>query len=289
MTWQHDWYQQFCTVMNLLCSKNRPGNVFLPNKCKYLETVVTKPLFYLFSTTCVGRGSKTRAVAMSNDLAPRTALPLRRGPCTEMPAHVGTQQHNGGGQGPAQHEWVHAVLFPGVSAARSACCSFEGKCLIPKSGFGWHANPIIFHVCGGAGGDDFTSLMIAERYSSASRTFRKHICFCLACDSAKHLVDIFLWSFPIILRIYKTRTANHWQNHSFTIFWLRNNSSSLLWCFPVCVSWRRDFSTEKAVGPYPFKGMVLLLCGLSSGKHPESKVWSRYLNAFLSWYRLKAV
>ena len=131
-------------------------------------------------------------------------------------------------------------------------------------------------------GDDFTTLMIAEGYSSASRTFRKHISFCLACDSEKHLVDIFLRSFLIILHIYKTWTAKHWQNHSFAIFWLTNNLSPLLWCFPVFVSWRQDFSTEKAIELHPFKGVVVPLCGLSSLKHPESKVWSRYCCPFLA-------
>ena len=92
------------------------------------------------------------AVAMSNDLAPKAALSLWWGPCTDMPAGVGAQQHNGKGQGVAQHERVHAVLFRSISAARSPCCSFEGKCLIPKSHFGWHANHIIFHVCVGRGG-----------------------------------------------------------------------------------------------------------------------------------------
>lgn len=167
------------------------------------------------------------------------------------------------------------------------------KCLIPKSVLGWHANPINFHVWGWWAGwmrNDFTTLVIAGGYSSASRTIRKHISFCLAHDSEKHLADIFLWRFPIILRIYKTQTANHWQSHSFTVFWLRNNSSSLLWCFPVHVSWRQDFMTEKAIGPYPFERVVVPLYGLSPGEHPESKVWSRYLNAFFFLlYSLKDV
>jgi len=158
---------------------------------------------------------------------------------------------------PFLSEFSPMLCFP---PARSTHCCFEGKCLIPKSGSGWHADPIIFHVCAGRG--DFTTLMIAERSSSAIATFRKHISFCLACDSEKHLVDIFLWSFPIILRIYKIRTANHWQNHSFTIFWLKNNSSSLLWCLPVCVSWRQNFNTEQDIGSQPFKGAILFLCGV---------------------------
>lgn len=198
-----------------------------------------------------------------------------------MPAGVGAQQQNGRGQGAAQHERVHAMVFPRVSAARSPCCNVS----FPNLFLAGMQIPSTF-MCGGGGwggwGNDFTTLMIAEGYSSASRTIKKHISFCLAHDSEKHLADIFLWSFPIILRTYKTRMANHWQNHSFTIFWLRNNSSSLLWCFPVCVSWRQDFSTEKAIGPHPFKGVMVPLYGLSPGEHPESKVWSRYLNAFFS-------
>lgn len=91
------------------------------------------------------------AVAVVNDVAPRAAPSLWCG-ISVVPAGVGAQQHNGRGQGAAQHEQVHAALFPSVSAARAACCSFEGKCLIPKSGFGWHANPVIFHVCVGRGG-----------------------------------------------------------------------------------------------------------------------------------------
>lgn len=183
------------------------------------------------------------------------------GPCTEVPAGVRVQQrtrsHPSWWAGPCSaFPQRLGCIFPSLRRERSDS----------QSSFGWHANPIIFHVCAGRG--DLTTLMIAERSSSASRTFRKHISFCLACDSEKHLVDIFLWSFPIILRIYKTQTANHWQNHSFTIFWLRNNSSSLLWCFPVCVSWRQDFNTEKAAGSHPCKRTMFFFCGLSSGKQP---------------------
>lgn len=178
------------------------------------------------------------------------------------------QQHYSRWWKSAQHDQVLAMLSPNTPAATSTCSSFEGKCPDPKSGFVWDANPLIFHVCVGRGvRDNFTTLMAAEGYSSAGRTFRKHISFCRACDPGKHLVDIFLWSSPAILRIYKPWAANHWQNHSFTIFWLRNNSSSLLWCFPVRVSWGQDFSTEKAIGPHPFKGKMVPL----------------------SWYRVKDV
>lgn len=138
--------------MSPLCRRDRSGNVFLRSKCRSLETVAIKPLFYLFSTTCVGRGSKAVAVAISNDLAPRATLSLRWGPCTEMPAGVGTQQQNGRGQGAAQHERVHAALFPSIDP-------LQDQHAAPSKGNVWFPNPVLagmqipsFHVCVGWGG-----------------------------------------------------------------------------------------------------------------------------------------
>lgn len=59
---------------------DRSGNVFLHSKCTPLRAVATEPLFYLFSTACVGRGSK--AAAVRSDPVPGQPC-LWWGPCTD--------------------------------------------------------------------------------------------------------------------------------------------------------------------------------------------------------------
>lgn len=231
-----------------------------------LVAVPIKALFHWFSPMCVGRGSK--AVARSGPVSQGwpvsvvgslqrdasrcwgtaaqqqiiKSCPTQPGPCCAFPHHIHCKIH----VLLLQREMSRSQIWPCLG-----CKSPHLSCVCREGGGGWLYS---FNDC---------IKIIHLPVGPLGSTF----------PSAVHVTqgNIWLTSFfeapqPSYIS-EKPRAANHWQSHSFTIFWLRNSSSCLLWCFLVPVSWGQDFSTGKATGAHLFKGKVFPL----------------------SWYRLEDV